>query len=56
MKVGLIYLIKNLKNNKQYIGITTRPIETRVYDHIYKSKYKGNIIIATTGFRSGYFL
>jgi len=34
IKIGRIYLITNLINNKKYIGITTRTVEKRFKEHI----------------------
>ena len=33
----LIYCIKNIINNKEYVGLTTRPLEKRWKQHIYES-------------------
>ena len=30
---GIIYLCKNVKNGKKYVGITRRPLETRKAGH-----------------------
>lgn len=34
----IVYLITNLENDKKYVGITTRNIKTRWYEHVKKSK------------------
>ncbi len=34
----IVYLITNLVNNKKYVGLTTRNIKVRWYEHIKKSK------------------
>ena len=34
--MGVVYLIKNKVNNKCYVGITTRKIEKRLYQHFSK--------------------
>ena len=34
---GIIYLVTNKKNNKKYIGATTKNIALRMQDHIQKS-------------------
>ena len=36
----LIYCIKNTINNKEYIGLTTKPLEHRWKQHIYESNKK----------------
>jgi len=36
----IVYLSKNILNNKVYIGITTRTLEKRKYEHIYSAFYK----------------
>jgi group I intron endonuclease len=33
----LVYIAKNIVNNKVYIGITKRNLEKRVYEHLYSS-------------------
>lgn len=35
IKIGRIYLITNLINNKKYVGITTQTVEIRFKQHIY---------------------
>jgi len=37
IKVGRVYLITNLINNKKYVGITIRTIENRFKQHIWES-------------------
>ena len=34
---GSVYLATNLVNNKVYVGITTRPLKTRISEHLYDS-------------------
>jgi group I intron endonuclease len=36
----LVYCIKNIINNKEYIGLTKRPLEQRWKQHIYESNKK----------------
>jgi group I intron endonuclease len=36
----LVYCIKNIINNKEYIGLTKRPLEHRWKQHIYESNKK----------------
>ena len=38
----IVYLIKNLVNDKNYVGLTTRNIKVRWYEHVKKSK-KSNL-------------
>jgi len=40
--MGYIYIIKNIKNNKVYIGITSRNVQTRWKEHIYKLNKKSH--------------
>ncbi len=42
LKVGRIYLITNLINNKKYIGLTTKSLEQRFKRHIHCSNGKNN--------------
>lgn len=39
---GTVYLIKNTKNNKVYIGQTVKPIQQRFAEHKYNHKSKAN--------------
>lgn len=36
----LVYCIKNKINDKEYIGLTKRPLESRWKQHVYESKIK----------------
>jgi len=38
IKIGRVYLITNLVNNKKYVGVTKRELQDRWEEHIYKSK------------------
>jgi group I intron endonuclease len=38
LKIGRVYIITNLINNKKYVGITTRTIKRRFNQHIWESK------------------
>jgi len=40
IKIGRVYLITNLINNKKYIGVTTKFIERRFKEHVWESKRK----------------
>ena len=35
LKIGRVYIITNLINNKKYVGITTQTVEKRFKQHIY---------------------
>lgn len=37
--MGHVYIATNIKNGKQYVGITTRPLEERIRAHYYGAKY-----------------
>lgn len=41
---GYIYCITNRKNNKKYIGLTTRNVNTRFEEHCKADSYIGNAI------------
>lgn len=38
----IVYCIRNIINNKEYIGLTTRPLEKRWKQHIYESNRKNS--------------
>lgn len=41
---GYIYMIQNMINQKQYIGLTTRTVEERFHEHIKADSYIGRAI------------
>jgi predicted GIY-YIG superfamily endonuclease len=45
LKIGRVYIITNLINNKKYVGVTTRTLKRRFRQHYSqcKKKYKGII-------------
>ena len=44
-EIGYIYIIKNYKNNKVYIGQTTQDVEKRFNQHLKCSKSNKNQLI-----------
>lgn len=40
---GIIYKVTNIKNNKIYIGQTTKTLEERIYYHYYRADHSLNI-------------
>lgn len=41
--MGLIYKLTNVKNEKAYIGLTTRDFETRMKEYLYYSKQESHL-------------